>query len=77
MPDTVDTSARVSVAYLSVEQRFYIVKLIAGVREAAEKDVIKSGLRVYAKEAACRGKFLDAMLLCDVIEEHILHIVRK
>jgi hypothetical protein len=52
----------------------YIKRLIAGVRQEAEKDIAESGIRdrFEDEEIVCSGKFLDAMLLCDVIEKEVL-----
>ena len=49
-------------------ERDYLTRLIAGVREQAEKEY-----GVFDGEPTIPPKWLDAVLLCDVVERDILN----
>lgn len=52
---------------ISEERIDYIKRLIEGVREQAEKHYVE-----YHGEKCITATWLDAVLLCDVIEEELL-----
>ncbi len=50
-----------------MKERDYAIKLIAGIRERAEKDAVK-----YGEEIAIPSNWIDALILCDVVERELI-----